>query len=185
MKRFTVLTMTLVLIMSIPVAAMAMKGMEHGKDKAEEMKHHGGMEHADKSKHMDHEMGKGHDKHGDHDMSSDDFVEVGKDAQKGVVATVKVKTYDDETKEKMAKMGMDATHHVMVLFTDEQSGSAVVGGKAALKVKGQDDKPAMLMQMGEGFGADVKLEGKMNTFEIGTKLDDGKKRQFKVMFHNM
>ncbi|NIQ11357.1 MAG: hypothetical protein GWO23_17590, partial [Gammaproteobacteria bacterium] len=77
----------------------------------------------------------------------------------------------------MAKMGMDATHHVMVFFADEKSGEAVSGGKAAIKVKGQEGKPAMLMQMGEGYGADVKLEGMMNTFEIGTKLEDGKKRQ--------
>jgi len=39
--------------------------------------------------------------------------------------------------------------------------------------------------MGNGFGTDVNLEGMMITFEIGTKLEDGKKRQFEVGFHNM
>jgi hypothetical protein len=43
----------------------------------------------------------------------------------------------------------------------------------------------MLMQMGTGFGSDVSVEAGMSTFEIGTKLEDGKKRQFSVMFHNM
>lgn len=189
MKRFSILVMAMFFAMAMPMAAMAMshgEHGEHGKKKAEEMKHHGDMEHADEGQHKGHDMGKGHDMHKDHGMSGgDDFVEIGKDTQKGVVATVKVKTYDDETKATMAKMGMDATHHVMVFFTDEKSGAAVGGGKAALKVKGQEGKPAMLMQMGDGFGADVKLEGMMNTFEIGTKLEDGTKRQFSVMYHNM
>ena len=85
----------------------------------------------------------------------------------------------------MEKMGMNATHHVMVFFADEKTGVAVTSGKAALKIKGDDAKPAMLMQMGTGFGSDVNLTEMMTTFEIGTKLEDGKKRQFSVMFHNM
>jgi hypothetical protein len=133
---------------------------------------HGDMQHAD------------HGKHTGHDMGAGDLTEIGKDVQKGVVATVKVKTYDEDTKATMAKMGMAATHHVMVFFTDEASGKPV-GGKAALKVKDGEGKPTMLMQMGDGFGADVNLEGGMHTLEIGTKLQDGEKRQFEVGFHNM
>lgn len=195
MKRLMFLMLAMILAMGMPITAVAMSHGDHGdhgKSKAEEMKHHGDMEHADEGMHKGHDMKmehakeKSHDMHKGHNMSSsDDFVEIGKDTQKGVVATVKVKTYDDETRATMAKMGMDSTHHVMVFFADEKSGDAIAGGKAAIKVKGQDGKPAMLMQMGEGYGADVKLEGMMNTFEIGTKLDDGKKRQFKVMHHNM
>jgi hypothetical protein len=82
-------------------------------------------------------------------------------------------------------MGMDATHHVMVFFVDEKSGADIASGKAALKLKGQDGKPVMLMQMGTGFGSDLSLGDGMYTFEIGTKLEDGKKRQFSIMFHNM
>ena len=118
-------------------------------------------------------------------IAAGDFVEIGKDTQKGVVATVKVKTYDDKTMETMAKMGMNATHHVMVFFTDEKSGAAVASGKAALKIKGVDAKPVMMMQMGTGFGGDITVAEGMATFEIGTKLEDGKKRQFSIMFHNM
>jgi hypothetical protein len=140
---------------------------------AEEKMKHGNMEHA------------GHGEHKGHAMTDDDFVEIGKDTRKGVVATVKVKTYDEETKATMAKMDMDATHHIMVFFVDEASGKAVGGGKAALKVKGQEGKPTMLMQMGDGFGADVTLGAGMHTLEVGSKLGDGKKRQFQVGFHNM
>lgn len=166
MKRFTLAIMVLMVAMSLPMVATA---MDHGShDKA-------------MSKGMDHDMNKGHDMDG----KDGDFVEIGNDTQKGVVATVKVKTYDEKTVETMTKMGMSATHHVMVLFTDEKSGAAVTSGKAALKIKGVDEKPVMMMQMGSGFGGDVTVEDGMATFEIGTKLEDGEKRQFSVMFHNM
>jgi len=130
---------------------------------------------------MDHDMHKGHDMA----AKEGDFVEIGKDTQKGVVATVKVKVYDEKTKATMAKMGMNATHHVMVFFTDEKSGDAIASGKAALKIKGADAKPDMLMLMGTGFGGDVSVGEGMATFEIGTKLEDGQKRQFSIMYHNM
>ena len=182
MKRLTVTILAVAFAIGMPMAAAAMKHMdhgEHGKAMAEEKMQHGDMEHADQGEHKGHDMHEGHAMNG-----ADDFVEIGKDTEKGIVATVKMKTYDDETKATMAKMGMAATHHVMVFFVDEASGKAV-GGKAALKVKGQDGKPSMLMQMGDGFGADVTLGTGMSTLEIGTKLDDGKQRQFEVGFHNM
>ncbi len=117
------------------------------------------------------------------------FVDVGKETQDGVVATVQIKAYDGETIDKMKTMGLEATHHVMVYFTDEKSGKPVAGGMVAVKVKGAEDtpaKPVMMMLMGDGFGSDVTVKGKgMYTFEIGTKLEDGKKRQFEVDFHNM
>jgi hypothetical protein len=73
----------------------------------------------------------------------------------------------------------------MVFFADEKSGNDIAGGQVALKVKGKEAKPVKMMQMGTGFGADVSLEEGMHTFEIGSKLEDGQKRQFSVMFHNM
>lgn len=165
MKRFTLVMLAMVFAMSMPMIATA---MSHG-------------DHSDKGKAMSEDMHKGHD------MASqgDGFVEIGKDTQDGVVATVKVKTYDEKTLASMKKMGMDATHHVMVFFADEKSGKEITGGKVALKVKGKEAEPIMMMLMGTGFGADVALSGMMNTFEVGTKLDDDKKRQFSVMFHNM
>ncbi len=164
MKCLTLTILALVFAMGMSMTSFAaMDHGSHGKEMAKDMKHDG------------HDM----------DQQKGDFVEIGKDTQTGVVATVKVKTYDGKTLASMKKMGMDATHHVMVFFTDEKSGDEIAGGKVALKVKGQDAKPAMMMLMGKGFGADVSLSEMMTTFEIGTKLEDGKKRQFSIMFHNM
>ena len=181
MKRLIIAVMAVVFAMGMPSFVIAMSHAEHGSDdKAMQKGHDMGMDHG---KEMSHDMHKDHAKGGE-----DDFVEVGKDTQDGVVATVKIKTYDEETVNKMKAMGMAATHHVMVFFADEKSGDAIAAGKAALKVKGSGDdsaKPAMLMLMDNGFGTDVNLEGMMITFEIGTKLEDGKKRQFEVGFHNM
>lgn len=196
MNRMTTLFCALIIAMSMPAAVFAMshgshggqaadktmemdhKGhdmMNHGQEKAAEMKQHGDMSHDDHGKHM------GHDK----SAPDDGFAEVGKSAQHGVVATLKIKAYDEQTRATMAKMGMNATHHVMVFFADEKSGAEIADGKVALKIKGRDDGPAMLMQMGKGFGGDVSLkESGMYTFEIGTKLADGNKRQFEVSYHN-
>ena len=185
MKRFTIAMMALVFAMGMPMIAVA--AMDHGshdKEMSKDMDHDMSKGHdmkMDKAKGMDHDMHKGHDM----GAEAGDFVEIGKDTQNGVVATVKVKTYDEETLATMAKMGMDATHHVMAEFTDEKSGEAIASGKVALKIKGKDAKPVMLMQMGTGFGGDVYVEEGMSTLEIGTKLEDGKKRQFSIMFHNM
>jgi hypothetical protein len=181
MKRFTIAMLALVFVMGMPMIVFAMDHSAHGTEKAEEMKHKG------HDMNMDHAKEKAHDMHKGHDMGDqkDDFVEIGKDAQDGIVATVKVKTYDEETLASMAKMGMDATHHVMVFFTDEKSGEEITAGKAAIKLKGKDSKRVMLMQMGTGFGGDVTLGDGMYTFIVATKLEDGKKRKFSIMFHNM
>jgi hypothetical protein len=172
MKRFTYALLFTVMVMGMPMLAAAMSHDDHSAQ---------GKAMADDMKHGDMDMHKGHD------MASmdGDFAEIGKNTQNGVVATVKVKTYDEKTLATMKKMGMDATHHVMVFFTDEKTGAEIASGKVALKIKGQDAKPVMLMQMGTGFGGDVALKPGMYTFEIGTKLEDGNQRQFEVMFHNM
>lgn len=175
MKRFTTTIIALGFAMSMPMIASAMSHEEPATDSkpmAGEMMQHEGMGNADQ---------------GMHDMGNkaDDFVEIGKDTQDGVVATVKVKTYDAEALATMAKMGMNATHHVMVFFTDETSGEAITSGKVALKTAGEEAKPVMMMQMGTGFGGDVTLGEGMHTLDLGTKLSDGTKRQFSIMFHNM
>ncbi|MGK2944981.1 MAG: hypothetical protein ACSLFC_09635 [Desulfuromonadales bacterium] len=180
MKQITTTLLALVIAMGMPMIAAAMSHENHAdssKKMTEGMKQHSDMD-MDHAKEMSH---KGNDMAG----QDDDFLEIGKDTQEGIVATVKVKTYDEKTIASMAKMGMDATHHVMVFFAEEKSGNDIAGGQVALKVKGKEAKPVMMMQMETGFGADVSLEEGMHTFEVGTKLEDGKKRQFSVMFHNM
>ncbi len=180
MKRSTITFAVLVFLLGMPLLTFAMSSDDHsghGQSMAANMQH-GDMA---KSKDMSQDMHKGHD------MANmdDGFVEVGKDSKEGVVATVKVKAYDEKAQATMAKMGMQATHHVMVSFNDEKSGAEITGGKAAVKIKDQESKPVMMMQMGAGFGGDVALPGPgMYTFEIGTKLADGNKRQFEVGFHN-
>jgi hypothetical protein len=172
MKRFFYTLLVTVMIMGIPMLAAAMSHDDHSSQ---------GKAMADDMKHGDMDMHKGHD------MANmdDGFTEIGKDTQAGIVATVKVKTYDEKAMATMQKMGMAATHHVMVFFADEKTGTEIAAGKVALKIKGQDVSPIMLMQMGNGFGGDIELKPGMYTFEIGTKLEDGNKRQFEVMFHNM
>ena len=184
MKRLTIALIALTFTLSLPIFAFAMSQDDHSDHgQAKVAMNHGSMQHGDmaQNKEMSQDMHKGHNMA---DMDGG-FVEVGKDTREGVVATVKVKAYDEKAMASMAKMGMNATHHVMVSFADEKSGAAIAEGKAAVKVKGQDAKPVMLMQMAEGFGGDVTLAGPgMYTFEIGTKLADGNKRQFEVAFHN-
>ncbi len=82
----------------------------------------------------------------------------------------------------MAKMNMPQTHHFMVMFTDAKTGTPVESGMAAVKVtdpSGATGKPVKLMAMAGGFGADVTLDKPgAYTFEVGTRLTDGKKRKF-------
>ena len=85
----------------------------------------------------------------------------------------------------MAEMGMDKTHHFMVTFKDDLTGKTIETGIAALKVvdpAGKKHDAVRMMAMDGSFGVDVSLtqKGKF-VFEVGTKLDNGKKRQFK--FH--
>lgn len=157
MKRFTIAMMALIFAMGMPMmASAAMDHSKHGKEMA-----------------------------GDMDAKGGHFEEIGKDIQKGVIATVKVKAYDEKTKATMEKMGMSATHHVMVFFSNETTGEAIIPGQAAINVKNANTKPSMLMQMGDGFGADVSVGPGMSTFEIGTRFKEGEKIRFSVMFHNM
>ena len=51
-----------------------------------------------------------------------DMVLIGDQVVDGVKAMAHIMVYDDAAKASMAKMGIDATHHLMMLFVDEQSG---------------------------------------------------------------
>ena len=114
--------------------------------------------------------------HAGHDMHEGGFVLVGEQTVKNVKAIAKIMVYDAE------KVAMtNATHHIMVYFKNAETGNAITDGKAALKVKDHDvaSKPMMLVLMGDGFGTDLRIDKGHNEFEVGTKLEDGKKRQFK------
>ncbi len=84
--------------------------------------------------------------------------------------------------EVMAKMGKKENYHFMAMFSDGQSGDAINEGTVAVKIidpSGQTGAPVVLMGMGGHFGADVALTAKGEyRFLVGTKLADGKKRQY-------
>jgi len=105
---------------------------------------------------------------------------LGEETEDGVSAMGHYKVYDSKAMESMAKMGMSATHHFMISFKD-QHGQPITEGTVAVKVKSgdQEGKPVMMMQMGEGFGADITVpKGEEVKLKVGTKLADGKKRQY-------
>ena len=99
-------------------------------------------------------------------------------SEAGVTARAHLK----DIKEAMAKLGMSATNHFMVMFTDQKSGAQIKGGLVALKITdphGKVSEPVHLMPMDGAFGADITLPDKGRyQLEIGTKLQDGQKRKF-------
>lgn len=88
----------------------------------------------------------------------------------------------------MTKMGMATTHHLMMMFSNAQSGKSVEQGSVAVKVttpSGKQLKALKLIGMQGHFGADVTLaETGTYQFSIGSRLDDGKKRVFAFSYDN-
>jgi hypothetical protein len=103
-------------------------------------------------------------------------------SETATVDGVRAKAQLMDTREAMAKAGMEATHHFMINFFNEQNGAAIENGAAAVKVtlpSGEETKARKMMGMAGGFGADLTLkEPGSYTFTVGTKLADGQKRQF-------
>jgi len=121
--------------------------------------------------------GHGMDMHGDMNMDSNAVF-----SETVTVDGVRAEAQLMDTREAMAKAGMEATHHFMVNFSNEQDGAAIENGAAAVKVtlpSGEETEAKKMMGMAGGFGADLTLkEPGSYTFTVGTKLADGKKRQF-------
>lgn len=88
----------------------------------------------------------------------------------------------NDVSEAMAKMGMKENFHFMVMFNDSGTGGPINEGTVALKITdpaGKETEALALMQMDGMFGADLALiEKGAYRFTVGTKLADGKKRQF-------
>jgi hypothetical protein len=85
-------------------------------------------------------------------------------------------------------MGMATTHHLMMMFTNVQSGQSMEQGNVAVKVttpSGKQIKALKLMGMQGHFGADVTLdETGTYLFSIGTRFDDGQKRVYAFSYDN-
>ncbi len=150
MKQSLVAALAAAVLLSLPLSALAMSQGAH--------KDHGKMEH-------------------------DGMGMAGEKTPLGSVTVeeVKGKAMLKDISAAMAKMNMELTHHFMVFFT-AADGSPLGDGTVALKVTGPDGKtgaPVKLMGMADGFGADILLaQPGEYRFEVGSKLKDGKTRQF-------
>ena len=91
-----------------------------------------------------------------------------------------------DTSKAMAAAGMAMTHHFMITFTDAATGKPIDTGVVAVKVidpAGKKTEAAKMMAMEGSFGADVALSQKGKyMFEVGTKLGNGEKRQFRFEY---
>jgi len=101
---------------------------------------------------------------------------------------VKAMAHVKDVHEAMSKMGMDVTHHFMVIFVDTKTGNPLDTGTVALKIEspsGEKIGPLKLMGMQGHFGVDISLKEKGKyEFEVGSKLADGKARQFTFEYQN-
>ena len=99
---------------------------------------------------------------------------------------VRAQAHIEDVSEAMAKAGMKETHHLMLSFFDAKSGKELTEGTVAVKVvdsHGMAGSPVKMVAMDGSFGADLALDmpGRYG-FEVGTKLADGKKRQFRFSY---
>ncbi len=109
---------------------------------------------------------------------------MGKMIHQGTVDGVKASFHAIDIKEKMAKMGMKETHHLMVMFTDAKTGKMLSNGEVMIKVMGPDksEQVKTLMGMEGGFGADFTMPRK-GKYGIMCKFKlDGKVRSTKFWY---
>jgi len=129
------------------------------------------------AEHGQHAMENG--KHAGMQMMNENTIMLGEQTVDGVKGMAHV----NDVGEIMAKMGKKENYHFMMMFNDAKTGAAMNEGTVAVKITapgaGQEGSPIPLMGMGGHFGADVALTAKGKyQFTVGTKLSDGKKRQF-------
>ncbi|MDX9708904.1 MAG: hypothetical protein RBT64_05030 [Trichloromonas sp.] len=111
-----------------------------------------------------------------------DILMLGEQVVEGVEAMARLK----DVEAAMAKVGMAHTHHLMVEFYRVDDGEPMDQGLAAVKIvdpAGKESGALTLVGMDGHFGADLALGEKGDyLFKIGTKLADGKKRQYEFRF---
>lgn len=110
-------------------------------------------------------------------MAGEEFISLGEQTVEGITASAQL----NDVRQAMAAAGMEATHHLMVFFTGE-GGAMIESGVVAVKVTspdGLESKAMPLQGMGGHFGADLQLAQTGDyRFAVGTRLADGKTRQF-------
>jgi len=153
MKRVGKLVLIAVFMLSLPLSAFA---ASHEMEEMEPMK----------------DMGHGKM------MMEGGMIMLGEQTVDGVKAMAHLK----DVKAAMSMMGMEGTHHFMVMLSDAESGKSIDSGLVAVKItdpEGNVASPLKLMGMQGHFGVDVTLTEKGEyQFEVGTKVKDGKKRQY-------
>lgn len=160
MISLRLLLLNVLLLLTVPLTSMASDGHTHARDH-----HANGQDHQE--------------------MTTDGSMAIlGSMSSKGVKAMAHIK----DVSETMAKMGFATTHHFMIAFVDEATGEQIVNGNVVLKVINPDSKTSEtveLVGMDGHFGADIVLnmEGEYH-FRLGTKLEDGTKRQFHFHYVN-
>lgn len=127
--------------------------------------------------------------HGGHNQKSPSGMEMdGETLMLGeqVVEGVEAMAHLKDVKAAMAKVGMTYTHHLMVEFHRAPDGEPMEQGLAAVKITdpaGEVSSALTLVGMDGHFGADLTLAEKGDyLFQIGTKLADGKKRQYEFKY---
>lgn len=126
---------------------------------------------------------KSHEKH-EHGHKHDDhagMVMLGEQTIDGIKAMAHL----NDVKAAMAKIGMKETHHFMAAFVDA-AGNQVTEGTVAVKIvdpAGKESAPIKLIGMEGHFGADILLAAKGKyVFKVGTRLPDGKTRQYEFEY---
>jgi hypothetical protein len=162
MKRLTIIVSIALVLITVPVLALA---------------HCGSCDHEAKGGQMMAAKQEGHEGPGGMSATGS-MLDLGTVTVKGVAAMGHMK----DVRAAMGKMGMKTTHHFMIMFKDEKTGTALETGKVAVKINGPDGSvtgPMELMGMQGHFGADLILDkpGEYR-FEVGSKLTDGETRQF-------
>ncbi|MDA8429910.1 MAG: hypothetical protein M0T70_11710 [Geobacteraceae bacterium] len=118
-------------------------------------------------------------------MERGGMMSMGKLAHEGVVDGVKTTFRVIDIGQKMKKMGMQETHHIMVMFSDAKTGKMLSGGEATIKIMAPDKSAQVknLMGMEGGFGSDFIMpkKGKYGVM-CKFKLADGKVRQTKFWY---
>lgn len=135
---------------------------------------------------MDMDHGSSHDSantmdHSGMDMEAD-MIMLENSMQDGVIAMAHLR----DISKKMNALGMEQTHHFMVMFKDHKTDKVINTGIVAVKIidpAGNEHKAIKLMGMEGSFGADIVLDKHGEyTFEVGTKLSDNTKRQFRFTY---
>lgn len=159
MKRTITAVLTIALVATVSLASAA---------------HHGN--HGNHGKKMDHAV----HSHADQGAAHDAMVMIGEQT----VDEVEAMAHLNDIREAMAKMKMKETHHFIMVFHDKHS--SIETGTAALKIvdpAGKEGEAIRLVAMDAHFGADIELpETGDYLFKVGTRLPDGKTRQYEFRY---